>query len=520
MKNLKNNVNKQKNNIVKNQYNSSMILLALMLTVFCSCTSDDFLEKPPLNVLSTEVSYASKADAEAAVGAIYGLPSQMSQHYYKWQHTIFADMRADNTHSGFVADIINVELGNASPSANEPNGYPWSQNYQYIACANAVIDNIPNIEDPDFSQSERDVVMGQAYFLRGFYYFYLNRLYGGVPLTLSNEDSDIFKARSSYEECHAQIEADLLLAESLLPSEYSDNYNTRTRATKGGAQAMLAKLYADMGDYTKCAEYAGKVISSSTYALVPTFDHLFDGDHEYSTEAIFEMTHVPGTDNATYIGIQVLPPGDYSQYDGTKSGFNPWEVPYHRFNTAKTSLAEAFKEMGDTVREESTIFYVPYEMATPPNFGYIEGEPIGHMWKMGRTGEIFDKHNTILLRLADIILLRAEALNQIGNTGEAITLLNQIRDRVQLPPTTATSKSEVALAILKERRLELVVENNRYYDLRRYYNNDAAFIQHLNSQTDSEGNSFGVQTSVGKVYIPIPQAEIDVNPNLVQNPGY
>jgi hypothetical protein len=176
--------------------------------------------------------------------------------------------------------------------------------------------------------------------------------------------------------------------------------------------------------------------------------------------------------------------------------------------------------MGDTVREESTIFYVPYEMATQPNFGYEVGEPIGHMWKMGRTGEIFDKWNVILLRLADIILLRAEALNQIGNTGEAITLLNQIRERVQLPPTTATSKSEVALAILKERRLELVVENNRYYDLRRYYNNDAAFIQHINSQTDSEGNSFGVQTSVGKVYIPIPQAEIDVNPNLVQNPGY
>jgi hypothetical protein len=176
--------------------------------------------------------------------------------------------------------------------------------------------------------------------------------------------------------------------------------------------------------------------------------------------------------------------------------------------------------MGDTVREESTVFYVPYDMASAPPYGYIEGEPIGHLWKMTREGGLFDDQNLVLLRLADIILLGAEANNQIGNTGQAITLLNQVRDRVQLPPTTATSKSEVALAILKERRLELVCENNRYYDLRRYYNNDAAFIQHINSQTDSEGNSFGVQASVGKVYIPIPQAEIDVNPNLVQNPGY
>ena len=510
---------KVKINIMKNKYNLKVILFLSLIT-FYSCTSDDFLEKPPLNELSTEASYASQADAEAAIGAIYGLPAQMSQHYYKWQHTIFSDMRADNTHSGFVADIINVELWQASSSATEPNGYPWSQSYQYIASANTVIDNIPGIEDPNFTDSEKDVIMGQAYFLRGFYYFYLNRLYGGVPLTLSITDSDIFKARNTEAEVYAQVEADLLLAESLLPSEYSDNFLTRTRATKGTAQAMLAKVYADTGDYTKCAEFAGKVINSSTYSLVPTFDHLFDGDHEYSSEAIFEMTHVPGTDLATYHAVQVLPPGDYSQYDGNKTGFNPWQVPYHRFNTAKTSLAAAFKEMGDTVREESTIFYVPYEMATQPNFGYEVGEPIGHMWKMGRTGEIFDKWNVILLRLADIILLRAEALNQIGNTAEAITLLNQIRSRVQLAPTTATTQAEVALAILKERRLELVVENNRFWDLRRYYNDDAAFVKHINDQTDSGGNSFGVQATEDKIYIPIPQAEIDVNPNLVQNPGY
>jgi hypothetical protein len=142
------------------------------------------------------------------------------------------------------------------------------------------------------------------------------------------------------------------------------------------------------------------------------------------------------------------------------------------------------------------------------------------MWKMGRTGEIFDKHNVVLLRYADIILLRAEALNQIGQTAEAITLLNQVRARVELAPTEATSQNEVALAILKERRLELVIENNRFWDLKRYYNDDAKLTQHLNDQTDSAGNSFGIQTTVDKVLIPIPQAELDVNPNMTQNPGY
>ena len=127
-------------------------------------------------------------------------------------------------------------------------------------------------------------------------------------------------------------------------------------------------------------------------------------------------------------------------------------------------------------------------------------------WNVLSQGEIFDKHNVVLLRYADIILLRAEALNQIGQTAEAITLLNQVRARVELAPTEATSQNEVALAILKERRLELVIENNRFWDLKRYYNDDAKLTQHLNDQTDSAGNSFGIQTTVDKVLIPIPQA--------------
>jgi hypothetical protein len=519
MKNTNNLIIKEKINIMKNQLNSKMIL-ALSLIAFYSCAPDDFLEKPPLNELSTEVSYASKSDAEAAIGAIYGMPAQMSQHYYKWESTIFSDMRADNTHSGWVAPIINVELGQPNAADIEPIEYPWTQNYSYIAAANTVIDNIPGIEDPNFSNAEKNVIVGQAHFLRGFYYFHLARLYGGVPLTLSTTDTDIFKARNTEAEVFAQVESDLLLAESLLPKEYSDNFLTRSRATKGAAQAMLAKLYANRGDYSNSAEYSGKVMSSGVYDLLPTFDHLWDGEHELNRESIFEMIHVPGTDIATYVGLQVLPPGDYSQYDGNKTGFNPWEVPYHRFNTIKTDLVAAFKEMGDTVREESTIFYVPYEMASAPTFGYLEGEPVGHMWKMGRTGEIFDKHNVVLLRYADIILLRAEALNQIGQTAEAITLLNQVRARVELAPTEATSQNEVALAILKERRLELVIENNRFWDLKRYYNDDAKLTQHLNDQTDSAGNSFGIQTTVDKVLIPIPQAELDVNPNMTQNPGY
>ena len=142
---------------------------------------------------------------------------------------------------------------------------------------------------------------------------------------------------------------------------------------------------------------------------------------------------------------------------------------------------------------------------------------------MGRSGEIFGGSNMMHLRLADIILLRAEALNAIGQTGEAITLLNQVRARVELAPTIAVSQSEVKLAILKERRLELLVENNRYWDLKRYFNDDSAFVAYLNGLTDGvdgSGTSLGYKATPDKLFAPIPQSEVDINPNLVQNPGY
>ena len=177
--------------------------------------------------------------------------------------------------------------------------------------------------------------------------------------------------------------------------------------------------------------------------------------------------------------------------------------------------------MGDNVRKWSTVVTVnDRSKITQPNYGYGDDTPVSFMYKMGRSGEIFGARNVMLLRLADIILLRAEALNAIGQTAEAITLLNQVRARVDLAPTTATSQDEVKLAILKERRLELVAEFNRYYDLKRYFNDNTAMAQYLNGLTDDTGVSLGYQATADKLLMPIPQAELDINPNLEQNPGY
>lgn len=514
---------KKNNKKMKNRINLTVIL-AFMLVFLNSC-SDEFLDKAPLNELSAEGFYNTKADAEAAIGGVYGKMSELFTQYYKWTHSVYSDMRADNTHAGFVADFINTQLHIPRASANEPHPLAWSDNYKFIGEANSVLDNVPGIEDPNFSETEKNSIMGQAYFLRGFCYFNLARVFGEVPIQLSNNDNEIYKAKSTQAEVYAQVEADMLMAESLLPKEHSSNFKTRARGTKGGAQSVLAKVYAEIGDYTKCAEYAGKVINSGVYELLPTFDHLFDDQHPYNRESIFEVVHVANNNNiATYASVQMLPPGDFSQYDDPTKKGSSWTVSYHRFNTVSTDMMAAFDEMGDEIRKwSSTITVSDRSLISEPNYGYDPDEPVSHIYKMGRSGEIFGGSNMMHLRLADIILLRAEALNAIGQTGEAITLLNQVRARVELAPTTAVSQSEVKLAILKERRLELLVENNRYWDLKRYFNDDSAFVAYLNGLTDGvdgSGTSLGYKATPDKLFAPIPQSEVDINPNLVQNPGY
>ena len=519
MKNILNNTINFKIKLLKDQFNSRTIL-AFTLILFYSCTSEDFLEKAPLDVLTAEASYVKKADAEAAIAAAYGMPYDWTQHHYLWTRSIFSDMRADNTHGGPGILYMNAERHEPNASDYEPGGYAWDQPYSYIAAANSVIDNVPKMDDPDFSDAEKNVILGQAYFFRAYQYMQLARIFGDVPLHLSTDDPEIYKPQSSQEEVYAQVEADMLLAEALLPTEHSTNFLTRTRGTKGAAQTMLAKLYAETRDFEKCAEYAAKVINSGVYELVDTFDHLFDGEHEFNSESIWEGVHVPGGfQQGTYAQLQMLPPGDFSQY-GDKPG-SSWTVAYPRFNTLHSDLVTAFETMGDNVRAYSSYITVTdRSLISTPAYGYSDNEPISHVYKLGRVGEFTNGTNIMLLRLADVILLRAEALNQLGNTGEAITLLNQVRARVELAPTTATSKADVAKAILDERRLELFMENSRYWDLKRYYNDDAAFVQYLNSLTESDGTSLEYKATLNNIFMPIPQKEMDINEYLVQRPGY
>ena len=145
MKNILYNTINFKIKLLKDQFNSRTIL-AFTLILFYSCTSEDFLEKAPLDVLTAEASYVKQADAEAAIAAAYGMPYDWTQHHYLWIRSVYSDMRADNTHGGPAIAFQNAERHLPNASDYEPGGYAWDQPYSYIAAANSVIDNVPKMD--------------------------------------------------------------------------------------------------------------------------------------------------------------------------------------------------------------------------------------------------------------------------------------------------------------------------------------------------------------------------------------
>ncbi len=186
---------------------------------------------------------------------------------------------------------------------------------------------------------------------------------------------------------------------------------------------------------------------------------------------------------------------------------------WKKFNIPSNDLVALFESEGDEIRFGSSIL-----------FGDVSGVWSDNNWPQDhypfinkyRNNSSPSSQNFIFLRLADIILLKAEALNEQGDLAGAAELLNQIRTRVGLPNTTASNQADMRLAIEKERRLELAFEGHRWFDLKR----TGRAIQVLSNTIGPDGTPYGYVLNENKLLWPIPQAELDKNTKLIQNPGY
>lgn len=475
--------------------------LSAMMTQSC----EDFLDKQPVsrgiaveNSAGDSLVYKTADEVEAALNGVY---SDFKNEYFMLDFFVNGDAQSDDTYAGadnpanFQIDDYEIEATNSNITRD------WAYLYSTIGKANRVINNVGKVPDPSLSEGRKDEIKGEASFIRAFMNFQLVQLFGDVPLvtqevrsisaaTLEDVYPLLFPERVSKESVYDQIIADLEFAlNSVKATAYDKGF-----ATTGAVNAMLAKVYAtrEPHDWNKVKQYSDAVIAGG-YSLLPEYDQLWDNAHENSSESIFEI-NCYGWDTGGNWGIFMF-------------AGNDWK----KFNTPSNDLVSAFDAEGDDIRKNSSMV-----------FSDVTGKWTDAHWPssnypfINKFRDYSGAQNFILIRLADILLLKAEALNELGDVTGAAALVNQVRARVELEPTSAANTAEMRLAIENERRLELAFEGHRWYDLKR----TGRAIEVINSVTDGEGNNLGYQLNENRLVWPIPQSERDKNTSLTQNPGY
>lgn len=462
------------------------------------------LDKTPESSFTPANFYKNASDAEAGLTGAY---NSLYQQYYIWDYVTNSDARADNCFAG-GSNADNFAIDNFTTTALNGNVLrDWQGLYQGINTANTVLDYVPATNDPAWSSNNRKAqILGEAHFLRAFHYYNLVTSFGDVPLVLTGvAGTNLYPARTAVAKVYDQIVVDLLYADSTLPASSSSNGNNG-RATQGAADALLAKVYAQQGLYPQAATYADKVINNGYYSLLGDYASLFDGNHANSSESIFEIQHSSTAGTVSY-GPQLMLP------------FSLTGDTWPKFNVVTNDLMKLYRSEGDSIRLHASVYIgvASDNVAIPPPYSATNG-PVPYIYKWKHPNGWSSPDNQIMIRLADIILLKAEALNEQGQSGQAIALVNQVRARVKLPASTASSQTDVRAAILKERRLELAFEGTRWNDLLRA---GSAFTTSLmNSQVDPSGNALNYNVTASKLIFPIPQQERDLNKNLTQNADY
>ena len=480
-------------------------LALLCLTSFYAC--DDFLDLEPHsqgiaieNSSADSIYFKSASELESALAGAYG---DFKNEYYQLDYFVNGDAQSDDAYAGgdnpdnFQIDDYQLDAVNRNVSRD------WAYLYSTIGKVNNIINNAREVTDPELTPERLEEIIGEASFIRAFMYFQLVQLWGDVPLqleevtTISAEKLDeiyaqIFPARSPKEEVYAQLIADL---ETALPRVRTTAPH-KGFATTGAVNAVLAKVYAvqEPHDWAKVNQYCDAVISGG-YALLPEFDQLWDNGMKNSSESIFEINYSGGSTDGNW-GVNI--------FRG---------VDWKKFNLPSNDLIAAFDAEHDMIRKNASIIFEDVSgLWSDPHYPQTHYPFINKWRNFGGDGA----QNYIFIRLADILLLKAEALNESGDVNGAAAIVNQIRERVNLDPTTANSQATMRLAIEKERRLELAYEGVRWYDLKR----TGRAIEVMSATIGADGNPIGYALTPERLLWPIPQAELDKNANLTQNAGY
>lgn len=469
----------------------SKLLFYSILCLLCLSSCESFVDLTSPTIVRQDMYYKTQTDMTQALTGAYGRLRNIYGSFW-----LLNEMPSDNVEESTMGggyrpyDCLIWTSGDPQVQAR------WSQLYAGISSANTVLDRIEEVTmDPDLKEQ----YIGEAKFLRGLLYFDLVRMWGEVPLPIHEilTEADAYTyLREPVDVVYAQIEKDLSEAASALEVHPPSDIG---RATAGSANGILAKVYVTRKQYDKAIPVLEDLINSGKYSLLPVYKDVFDVNNEDHAEVVFAVKYLSTgfrEGSAFSEGMAPRTSGDSITSVGDGGGNN----------AGTEDLFVAF-EAGDKRKDvsiqrwdETGLFYTRKFIDRPP--ATMEGN-----------------NDYMVLRYADILLLYAEALNEMGRTVDAEGPLNKIRTRAGLASISGLDEASMRLTIEQDRRVELCFEGHRWHDLVR----TGRMVAVMSAYKENWPNAFQTSSymvSEEKCLYPVPLREIQLNPNLTQNKGY
>ncbi len=507
------------------KYIKYYLLAILCITTFLSC--EDILNQKNPNEMDTTNFWKTEKDLNEGLNASYRA-LRFNGSYRRWLHFLYVSRSDEGYSTSPNPMIITYSDFLINNYESEAVIFTWLDLYKGIFWANQVLDNAPQIE---MDGSRRDLIIGQALFLRGVSLFNIAGIYGrgGIPLSADAEEVPAIREQA---DIYRQAQNDFDKAAQLLPVTWEKTEDLG-RITKGAALGMDVKVSAQLREWTRVKERCEEIFALGIYSLMAEYRDNFTDENENNSESLFEIQFMAGPVNsieqlsherAKFFGLPVTG----CSWDDATAG-----------NIILTDLTKEKTKDGEVdPRLKQTLFY--YDAAYPGEKFYGK---TWEDWKLDKSKVFWKKYtywdsktaethedngiNLRIVRLADIYLMYAEALNELDRTAEAYEWINKVRERpsVNLPKLENSSvftaigndKEKMRLQIMHERVCELSSEGWRWLDLERWHMFDSEEkLSYLKSR-DSEFNNFVIGKSNR---FPIPLRDIHLVEGLEQNPGY